>query len=132
MLMRPPELPESPRRPQSDLGTTWVSMDNVHFDFQQARIKPRCAEKISKIAAWATTEQASLTLDSHLEDPQANDFTPGLGVRRAMAVLDALVEAGVAPGRISVRPYGVVQPLCSEATETCRTLNRRVEILAKR
>ena len=130
-LPRPPATTHSAvSEPPSVAGPTWVTMDNVHFEFKRSRLLPRCAEKIAKIAAWANTEHASLTLDSHLQDPEANDFVPGLGVRRAQAVLDALVEAGVSPGRIFVRAYGERRPLCWEPTEGCRALNRRVEILA--
>jgi outer membrane protein OmpA-like peptidoglycan-associated protein len=48
------------------------------------------------------------------------------------AVRGALIAAGIAPSRISAGTFGARGPVCRETTETCRELNRRVEILALR
>ena len=108
-------------------------MDNVNFEFRSAGIQPKCAEKIAKLAAWMNDNQpVVIALDGHVNDGWANDDNPALSTRRVQAVRGALIAAGVAPSRISVGTFGARGPVCRETTETCRELNRRVEILAAR
>ena len=131
---RPPGLAGTigPSGPRAAVGT-WTSMENVQFEFERAQIQSRCAEKIVKLAAWINEDRyVAVALDGHVDDFRANDFRPGLGVRRAVAVREALVAAGVAPARIYIGVFGARKPLCGEATEKCLALNRRVEVLALR
>jgi len=108
-------------------------MDNVNFEFKSAGIQAKCAEKIATLATWMQDNQpAVIALDGHANDSWANDGNPTLSARRVQAVRGALIAAGVAPSRISVGTFGARGPVCRESTETCRELNRRVEILASR
>jgi outer membrane protein OmpA-like peptidoglycan-associated protein len=122
--------------PRSDLrgpSGTWASMDNVNFEFKSAGIQPKCAEKIAKLATWMNDHQpVAIALDGHGSDSWANDSNATLSARRVQAVREALIAAGVEPSRISVGTFGARGPVCRDATETCRELNRRVEILAAR
>jgi len=131
-----PSGPVGPSGSRSDLrgpSGTWTSMDNVNFEFRSAGIQPKCAEKIAKLATWMNDNQpVAIALDGHGGDSWANDNNPTLSARRVQAVREALIAAGVAPGRISVGTFGARGPVCRETTETCRELNRRVEILAAR
>jgi outer membrane protein OmpA-like peptidoglycan-associated protein len=108
-------------------------MDNVNFEFKSAGIQAKCAEKIANLATWMKDNQpAVIALDGHAADTWANDSNVALSARRVQAVRDALIAAGVAPSQISVGTFGARGPVCRESTETCRELNRRVEILAAR
>jgi peptidoglycan-associated lipoprotein len=108
-------------------------MDNVSFEFKSAGIQPKCAEKIAKLAIWMNANQpVVIALDGHGSDSWANDNTAALSARRVQAVRGALIAAGIAPSRISVGSFGAREPVCRDTTETCRELNRRVEILAAR
>lgn len=112
---------------------TWVSMENVQFEFRRAEIQPRCGDKIARLAAWMNEDvRVAVALDSHEDDLEANDFVPGLGLRRAEAVRAALIAKGVSEERISISSVGARKRLCGEFTETCLALNRRVEVLAAR
>lgn len=133
-----PAGPQGPRGPsgpgpRSDLGTgtTWVSMENIHFEFKRAEIQPRCAAKIAKLVAWLQEDRhLVIALDSHVDDLEANDFVPGLGMQRALAVRDVLIAAGIAADRISIGAFGAHKPVCGETSDQCLALNRRVEVLA--
>lgn len=122
-----------PSGPQGQLGTqgTWTSMDNVQFESSQAAIQTQCADKIARLAAVLNANpHVVIGLDGHVDDLAANDNDPALGARRAEAVRGALITAGIAPDRISIGTFGTRDPLCSDTSETCTALNRRVEILA--
>lgn len=106
-------------------------MENVNFTYQSAELQPRCKQKIAALAAWmqSNSPDALVALDSHQE--AADDSSKVLAAERVNAVKDALVAAGVRPDRISVGSYGAQIQVCNQGTETCRDLNRRVEILAR-
>lgn len=111
----------------------WTSMENVQFESHRASIQSKCADKIEKLAAVLNTDQqVVIGLDGHVDDLKANDNDPTLGARRAQAVRSALIAAGVAPARISIGVFGTRTPLCSDGSDACDALNRRVEILAAR
>ena len=112
---------------------SWSSVENVQFEFKQAAIQSQCVDKIAKLVTWMKANpQVAVGLDGHVDDARANDNDPTLSVRRVSAVRQALITAGIAPSRISSGDFGTRAPLCVSATENCRSLNRRVEILAAR
>jgi outer membrane protein OmpA-like peptidoglycan-associated protein len=125
-----PEGPVGPPGRQGSLGN-WTSMESVQFESKQAAIQPKCADKIAKLAAALNAnQQVVIGLDGHADDLEANDNDPALSARRVQAVRRALITAGIAPGRISIGTFGTREPLCSDTSDACLALNRRVEILA--
>ena len=106
-------------------------MENIQFEFRQAAIQSKCADKITKLASWMNEHrQVTIGLDGHIDDVDANDNDPTLSARRVQAVRGALIEAGIAPSRISAGDFGARAPVCREAADACLALNRRVEVLA--
>jgi len=67
-------------------------------------------------------------LQAYVEAGEDHSLRHGLGERRARAVRNALVDAGVDPSRIEVTRIVGTDPVCTDHTEQCRELNRRVEI----
>ena len=134
--------PQGPQGPAGPAGTTgprsfiapdgsWSSVDNVQFEFKQASIQVKCADKIAGLVTWMKANpKVAIALDGHVDDTQANDYDPTLSRERVSAVRHALVTAGIAPGRISSGAFGSRVPLCQDTSDHCRALNRRVEILA--
>jgi outer membrane protein OmpA-like peptidoglycan-associated protein len=113
------------------VGGSWISLENVNFEFKRADITPKCAEKIAKLAIWMNeNRQVAIGLDGHVDDATANDNDPTLSARRVQAVRGALIARGVASNRISIGTFGARAPVCREATDACLELNRRVEVLA--
>lgn len=110
---------------------SWRSVENVQFEQGQAALQSKCGDKLSKLVTWMNANpKVAIALDGHVDDLQANDNDPTLAARRVAAVREALIAAGVAPGRISIGDFGTREPLCQGVTDDCRALNRRVEILA--
>jgi peptidoglycan-associated lipoprotein len=106
-------------------------VENVQFEFKQAAIQSKCADKIAKLVTWMNANpQVAIGLDGHVDDAQANDNDPTLSARRVSAVRQTLITAGIAPSRISSGDFGTRAPLCRDFSENCLSLNRRVEILA--
>jgi outer membrane protein OmpA-like peptidoglycan-associated protein len=111
----------------------WTAMESVQFEAGRAEIQPRCVDKIAKLAAWMKKDRnIVIGLDGHRDDTTANDNDPELGVRRAHAVWEALVAAGVQSNRIVLGEFGVRQLVCRGNTENCLALSRRVDVHAAR
>jgi outer membrane protein OmpA-like peptidoglycan-associated protein len=136
-----PTGPQGPTGPAGNRGrrgsvapdSRWSSVENVQFEFKQAAIQSKCEDKIARLVTWMNDHpRLSIGLDGHVDDTQANDNDPTLSARRVSAVREALVSAGIAPGRISTGEFGARAPLCHDLSDNCRSLNRRVEILAAR
>jgi outer membrane protein OmpA-like peptidoglycan-associated protein len=109
----------------------WSSIENVQFEFKEAVIQAKCADKIAKVVTWMNANpNAAIGLDGHVDDARANDDDPTLSARRVAAVRQALITAGIAPSRISSGNLGTRAPLCRDLSDNCLSLNRRVEILA--
>jgi outer membrane protein OmpA-like peptidoglycan-associated protein len=86
--------------------------------------------QIANLVAWIEANpQVAIGLDGHMDDNQANDFDPTLSGLRVAAVRQTLITAGIGSSRISAGNFGSRQPVCRDHTETCRSLNRRVEVL---
>jgi outer membrane protein OmpA-like peptidoglycan-associated protein len=106
-----------------------LSEDYLKFDFDKAIIRPENRELLSRIAGiLLTSKDYSIVVYGHTDDVGTGAYNQGLSERRAGAVRDYLVEAGLDPAIVSTEGHGESQPLVPETTEEARAKNRRVEI----
>lgn len=66
-------------------------------------------------------------VQGHTDDTGSDSYNAALSNRRAKAVRDYLVKAGVAPERLVSEGYGETQPIVEGDSEAARAQNRRVE-----
>ncbi|WP_424990353.1 peptidoglycan-associated lipoprotein Pal [Fluviibacterium sp. S390] len=100
--------------------------DRVLFPVDQAVLTDGARATVNQQAKWLTANGAyTAVVEGHADEQGTREYNLALGARRATAVRDQLVEAGVAPGRIRTLTYGKERPLevCSE--EACYEKNRR-------
>jgi outer membrane protein OmpA-like peptidoglycan-associated protein len=103
--------------------------ESIKFDFDQARLKPQDRELLSRIAGiLLTSSDYRIDVYGHTDDIGTEEYNQGLSERRAQAVRDYLVEAGVDPTIISTKGYGKSQPRVEGGDSEARAKNRRVEI----
>jgi len=99
------------------------------FDFDRADLKPKNREILSRIAGILLASKGyGLSVFGYTDDVGSAEYNKKLSVRRADAVRDYLVEAGIDPSIINASGYGKTNPLVKGATEAARAQNRRVEI----
>jgi chemotaxis protein MotB len=65
----------------------------------------------------------------HTDDTGNERYNWRLSVRRAQAVLDVMLKAGMPPEQLSVAGFGQYQPYVPNDSEENRALNRRTELL---
>ena len=114
---------------ESEEGIT-ISMENIQFEPDSARLMPAEKEKITRIAALLERyPDKELLISGHT----ALAGTPGarqkLSEERAEAVAQFLVEMGVrSEYNVYTRGFGAERPVAPNTTEANRARNRRVEI----
>ncbi|MGD8331523.1 MAG: OmpA family protein [Acidobacteriota bacterium] len=105
--------------------------DRVEFEFDKSELRPPERELLARIAGVliASADQGfHIQVFGHTDDVGTDAYNQALSERRAQAVMDYLIEAGVDPGILSMRGMGKSMPLVADTTEEARARNRRVEI----
>ena len=101
-------------------------LDDVLFAYDSAELSEAGRTTLQKntvwLQRWITTK---VTVEGHADSRGTNEYNFALSERRAASVRDYLVSLGVSASRISIVSKGEEQPVCTEETEACWTLNRR-------
>lgn len=106
-----------------------LDSDFIQFEFDQSELRPRERELLSRIVGiLLTSEGYRIQVFGHTDDVGSREYNQALSERRARAVRDYLVEAGLDPSIISTKGLGKSQPLVEGVDEQARAKNRRVEI----
>ena len=108
-----------------------ISLPNsvFRFDFDRAELSQHNRELLSRIAGVLLISKGyGLSVFGYTDDVGTADYNQQLSVRRAKAVQEYLVQAGIDPAIINVKGYGKTSPLVEGTTGDTRAKNRRVEI----
>ena len=123
----PEPVPEPAPEPQ-----TWVfDSGRLNFDFDKSVVKPQYFELLRNVKDYAEQHDLKLTIIGHTDSKGSDAYNMALGMRRAVAVRDKLIEFGLDPARIlSVESRGESEPIAPNDTEQGRFENRRIEFKA--
>jgi outer membrane protein OmpA-like peptidoglycan-associated protein len=113
-------------------ATTPFAFEDVHFERDESSIRSEDIESL-RAAAIALKADPSLvvTLEGHTCSLGSGTYNRALGNRRANAVKDYLVSAGVAPDRLRTVSQGEAGAAHDNSREETRRLNRRVALVPK-
>jgi outer membrane protein OmpA-like peptidoglycan-associated protein len=88
---------------------------------------------LDRIAAFLEDKPAlTVRVEGHTDSSGSAENNRDLSRQRAEAVMQALIERGVAAQRISAEGLGEERPIADNDTEQGRRANRRVEVYAIR
>ncbi len=120
-----------PPAPPKDFADT-ANLQDIHFDFDKATIRPDAARLLDANAAWLRSNGNMLVLvEGHCDERGTNEYNLVLGERRARATINYLIGQGIAQDRLSLVSYGEERPLCTEHNEACWAKNRRAHFRVK-
>lgn len=109
-----------------------AALKDIHFDYDKSDIKEGDKAVLTAVAHFLNKHpQAALTLEGHCDERGTVEYNLALGEHRAHAAQAYLQGLGVAEGRLATLSYGKEKPLCSEAKESCWSLNRRVHFVLR-
>ena len=100
--------------------------DRVFFAFDSSVIDGEARATLDRQAAWLGQYPTNtLTLEGHADERGTREYNLALGERRATAVKQYLVAAGVDPSRLTTISYGKERPVCVASDDNCYAQNRR-------
>jgi outer membrane protein OmpA-like peptidoglycan-associated protein len=106
-----------------------LGSDHLKFEFDRAELRPEDKELLARIAGiLMTSHDYTVSVNGHTDDVGSAAYNQALSERRARAVHDYLVKAGMSPDILSVQGHGKSRPLVPGTSETARAKNRRVEL----
>lgn len=105
----------------------------IYFDTGKAEVKPESAAQLEQVAALLRQDpNLKLYVVGHTDSVGTLEANLDLSRRRAQAVVTALVgQYKVATTRLSAQGLASLAPVASNADETGRALNRRVELVQR-
>jgi len=107
-----------------------MTLDDIAFAPGQSNLRPEARASLGKLVAFVNQDRNKpIRIEGHTDSRGNTKTNQLLSQRRADAVRDALVAAGVAANRISTVGLGESQPVASNDTDEGRARNRRVDVI---
>ena len=111
-----------------DYRGCWV-LGDIFFDFDKYQIKPRFYPELDAVVmVLKRNPSLKIRIEGNTDNIGTEEYNMGLSDRRAKAVMEYLVKAGIDQSRLSTIGYGFSKPIATNATKEGRALNRRVEL----
>ena len=102
---------------------------SIRFDFDKANVKPEYRDILNRIAGILMTLKGyTIAVYGYTDDIGTQTYNLQLSQRRAEAVREFLVQAGITPAIMSTKGFGKSDPRVPGDSEQARAANRRVEI----
>ena len=124
----PEPVPEPPVNEEFTLDS-----GRLNFDFDKSVVKPQYFELLRNVKDYVEQNNLNLRIIGHTDSKGTDAYNMALGMRRAKAVRDKLLEFGLNPARIvGVESMGESDPIAPNDTEQGRFENRRIQFKATR
>ena len=105
----------------------------LNFDFDKSVVKPQYFELLRNVKDYVEQNNLKILIIGHTDSKGTDAYNMALGMRRAVAVRDKLLEFGLNPARIvGVESMGESDPISTNDTEQGRFENRRIQFKATR
>jgi outer membrane protein OmpA-like peptidoglycan-associated protein len=105
---------------------------NILFETGSATMRAESMALVDQIAAMLKGHtDLALSVEGHTDDVGVEAANQKLSEARAASVVAALINRGIAAGRLSSAGFGESRPVADNKTESGREQNRRVELRRK-
>jgi OmpA-OmpF porin, OOP family len=109
-----------------------LAKGSIRFESGQATIDPDSTGLLDRLIETAfRCPTASIEIAGHTDGDGEEAFNQALSEKRAQAVMDYLVKAGLPADRFTATGYGSSQPVASNDTEQGKAQNRRIEFVVR-
>jgi outer membrane protein OmpA-like peptidoglycan-associated protein len=118
------------RAQQTERGWILTLKNDLLFDSGGATLKPGAERALDNLAQFMQKyPDRAVAIEGFTDSTGSKEVNQQLSEKRAWAVKAALVKRGISSTRVDARGYGPSFPVASNANETGRQLNRRVEVV---
>jgi peptidoglycan-associated lipoprotein len=102
----------------------------VLFDFDSAVVKGSEKSKADSVAAHLSSNPShAVNVEGHCDERGTEEYNRSLGERRALAVREQLIAAGISSDRVVTITYGEDRPVDPGHSEAAWKKNRRGEFI---
>ena len=102
------------------------------FAAKRAEIDPESAGILDHLIETALRcPTTNIEVAGHTDADGEDSFNQALSEKRAQAVIDYLVKAGLPANRFTAVGYGSTQPVAGNDSEDAKAQNRRIEFLVR-
>ena len=104
----------------------------IRFESGRAVLDPDSAGLLDRLIETALRcPAANIEIAGHTDGDGEDAFNQALSEKRAQAVMDYLVKAGLPADRFTATGYGSTQPIASNDTDEGKAQNRRIEFVVR-
>jgi len=123
---------ESHLIPKESIGDSYI-LRSIYFETAKAELNAEAKAELD-ILGQLLNEHPELKLEiaGFTDNKGSNEINLALSEKRARTALDYLVNKGISNERLEVKGYGKINPISTNASETGRRLNRRVDFRIKK
>jgi OmpA-OmpF porin, OOP family len=109
-----------------------LAKGKIRFESGRATIDPDSAGLLDRLVETALRcPAADIEIAGHTDTDGEDAFNQALSEKRAQAVMDYLVKAGLPASRFTATGYGSTQPVASNDTDEGKAQNRRIDFLVR-
>jgi OOP family OmpA-OmpF porin len=109
-----------------------LAKGKIRFDSGRATIDPDSAGLLDRLIETALRcPTANIEIAGHTDTDGEDASNQSLSEKRAQAVADYLVKAGLPAGRFTAMGYGSTQPVAENDTDEGKAQNRRIEFVVR-
>ena len=128
-LTRHHDAPPAPAQATAAPAQTQPSLGTVYFDTDKAELTPGGTTVLQQaVQRMKADPNIKLRLQGYTDSTGGGAHNDSLSGRRAAAVGSYLIAQGIDGSRLSGQGFGPEQPANTNATETGKADNRRVEL----
>ncbi|HTE94311.1 MAG TPA: OmpA family protein [Bradyrhizobium sp.] len=109
-----------------------LAKGKIRFESGRATIDPDSAGLLDRLIETALRcPSANIEIAGHTDADGEDGFNQALSEKRAQAVTDFLVKAGLPAERFTAMGYGSTQPVAGNDTEEGKAQNRRIDFVVR-
>lgn len=125
------DLPDDASLLGRDQDRTTFANQTVYFEYDQSTVRASEASNVDQVAADFKSRAAGfdLLIEGHCDERGTEEYNRSLGERRALALRELLIKAGVDGKHIFTRSFGKDQPAVVSHDEAAWSKNRRGEFI---
>jgi OOP family OmpA-OmpF porin len=109
-----------------------LAKEKIRFEAGRATIDPDSIGLLDRLIETALRcPNANIEIAGHTDADGQDAFNQSLSEKRAQAVTDYLVKAGLPANRFTAMGYGSTQPVAGNDTDEGKAQNRRIDFLVR-
>jgi peptidoglycan-associated lipoprotein len=107
-----------------------LKANTVHFAFDSSVVKDSEKGNVTAVADYLKSHaEAAVKIEGHCDERGTAEYNRSLGERRASALRESLVAAGIEASRVDTISYGFDRPVDPGHNEAAWSKNRRGEFI---